>query len=145
VVESRSNGLAECVIRIRENEPPLPHLQRAFAALYRLYGPRSVFEVSVTGIFVLQGFDNLLSVWYGHDYGSSRPLAQPFVVRRLSDVGLMNTTYTVHDFEETFFRNRSTSRVRVHSVVALLFIVRHHLDNFQRDRTTEGGKWTKLY
>jgi hypothetical protein len=138
-------GVAEAVIRIRETESPLPHLHRAFTALYQLYGQGSVFEVSTTGIFVLQGQNGLLSVWYGHDYGVHRPLAAPFIINQASDVERLNTTYSVHDFEEAFFRNRGHSRVRIHSVISLCFIARLTLTNFDRDRRTQGGVWTKLY
>jgi hypothetical protein len=152
VVESRSTGISEAVIRVNVNEEDVgSHLRRAFVTLFDLYEDSSpgVFELSATANVVLEGLDGLLSVYYGMDFaggGGGRAAPTPVVIQRLSDVGLINTDYGVEDFERIFFANHSTSSVRVHSIISLTFIVRRVLGNYETDRAMPAGSgWKRIY
>jgi hypothetical protein len=143
-------GISEAVLRVNINEEDVgSHLRRAFVTLFDLYQDSSpaVFELSATANVVLEGLDDgRLSVYYGMDFGRGRAAPPPTIIRRLSDVGLVNTDYGVEDFERVFFGNHATSSVRVHSIICRTYIVRRVLGDFEADRTQPAGSgWKLLY
>jgi hypothetical protein len=140
---NRNIGLAECTLRVRENDGRVrQHLMSTFSKLYGIYGPLSRFEVSYTANACLKGnLDDKWSIWYGLDY--SNPLdrgsasinllhaaedreAEGFVgydvVRDLGDVENLRVDFDADQFARLFYENHENSDVTVHSLVSIVFI-----------------------
>jgi hypothetical protein len=167
-------GLAEATLRIRHisREGGIEEeLQKAFVKLFDFYGTgrfdvsekmvylgrwkkntRTRPQVTVTGNAILEGRGErpTYSIFYGQDYTSdgrrSVVMSHVHQVFDLSDVRLLPTDFTVDDFEGAFNRIFAEgSNVSVHSLVSVVFLIRRTLNNFARDKRTEGRSHVMLY
>jgi hypothetical protein len=114
-------------------------LRTAAVSLFDTFGP-GYFDLSCTCNVLLRGdIDGRFSLFYGQSYSKfSYLLGEPQVIRNPGDVASIRTDFDISDFEEVFFSNFSNSLVTVDSIVSTIFIFSRYLDNFERDRATEG-------
>jgi hypothetical protein len=136
-------------LRVRETESPEAfsnHLRQAFIRLYDIFGA-GYFEVSVTANVVLEGTRNgQFAVFYGQDFGDGDySFAPDTVVRNLGQVGNLPINFTAQDFGRVFAANHEATDVSVHSIISIVYLIRRHLDNYERDRTGLGQTLQRLY
>jgi hypothetical protein len=137
----RNQGLAECTLRVREDDGRVrAHLLRTFGQLFGIYGAQSRFEVCYSANAVLRGqLDNKWSLWYGLDYSNPQDPGrasinflhadreeQDFVgyhvVNSIGDVENLRVDFDADQFAQLFYENHENSAVMVHSLVSIVFI-----------------------
>ena len=135
-------------LRVRETDDPDydEALQYAFTNLFQMCG-EGFFDVSVTCNAILQStIDQKFSIWYGQDFGGREyNMGPPTVVRNLGDVANIDTNVSVDDFAEVFHAIHSDTEVSVVGIVNVIFLITRYMENFEREKTTQGGRLVKLY
>jgi hypothetical protein len=133
-MHDRNEGLAEAVLRISaDHHDPAGELFEALQELYQSYGD-GIFSVSVTANAILTK-DGRYSIWNGQDFslgsdGALYTMSNAVDVRDPGDASAVRTDYEVQDFRRIFFRVRENTRVTVHSLVNLIFIMRRYMTDF---------------
>ena len=150
----RRLGLSEAVLRIPENHPNIfSVLNKSFAKLFGLYaGDRKPpsFDVTITANLVLYSRSlQSYSFYFGQDFSSSDGksslvLSSVYQVDALSDIAGIPAAVSSQEFGEAFDRIFADTDVTVHSIAALVYIIRKLLPDFQRDSVV-GNKLTKLF
>jgi hypothetical protein len=94
-----------------------------------------------------EGGGDSYSIYYGHDYvydgERSMQLGILHSVWNMSDVGSLPTSFELADFDRTFTKIFVDTRVTVHSLASLVYIIRKPMDVFSS--STEGRSHVILY
>ena len=134
---------------------------RAFSRLAELY-PSETFFVNVTSNVILKEIGReSYSVFYGQGFGkfarelffgkggeeklAVESLYQEHRVTDISDAANLPITFSVEDFATVYKRTFSSSSVNVLSLINLIYIFSLGLENYERDKRTQGQKWIKLF
>jgi hypothetical protein len=137
-------------VRIRAGDPDgRSHLLRAFSSLFRLYGRRAHFYVTVSCNAVLSNLaGNSFSMWFGHDFTEQR-LHDLYVggvqhVNSLSDAAKLSTDYTVEDFQRSFSMMFENSEARVIALACVVYKITRVIKDYERDKTV-GQRFMRLF
>ena len=112
----------------------------AFAYLFEKYGENN-WEVSTTCNVILQGnAEESYSVYYGQSFGTmadwQRNVRRFAHVDNMGDIGNVELSHSLEDFNEIFFATHDDSNVSVHSIINIIIIITRELDNFDTDALT---------
>jgi len=151
----RSKGLLEVTLRVRETESEeafAEHLRQAFVTMYDVFGA-GYFEVSITANVILQGTKLVglvrqprYYVFYGQDFGEGDyNFSTDQLVRNLGEVRLLPTRFSAENFSRVFKANHESTDVSVHSIISIVFLLRRDLDNYERDKVSQGRCLLTLY
>jgi hypothetical protein len=133
------------------------YLAEAFAVLLDLYG-NSRFEVVTTANAVLEGPSadsargakrSNYSMYYGQDFSADGERRNAFsslsYVWSMGDIANLQTDYALVDFEQVFNKTFASTKVRVHSLSNLIYVIRKPLVNYERDKKTHGRQQQLLF
>ena len=157
---NRRRGFCEATLRIRENTENITEiLTKAFAKLFDIYNDvPGEFATAVTANVILKkGQDQpTYSVFYGH-YGQTHLSRAGLLGEKkryvfdevesvfdLGDVENINTSFSVSDFRQVFQLNHSDTSVTVDSIISIVYVIHRFLDDFERDKQTDGQVVEKL-
>jgi hypothetical protein len=81
-----------------------------------------------------------------NDSRSDQPDYQGFdEVRNLGDVEYLPIVFSAAEFERLFLLNHDQSGISVHSIVNYIYIIRHYMGDFGRQRTRANQNIQKLF
>lgn len=150
----RSLGLAEAVLRLAHDHPnPRGVLVKAFAKLFGLYSVdknQPSFDVVLTANLVLvHEKTGQFCFYFGQDHGKnegaeSLALNTIYRVDSISDVNNIPNAVTIDEFSDAFDKIFSDTSTRVHSIAAVVYIIRRILPDFQK-HSVVGSKLTRLF
>ena len=134
-------------------------LLRAAELLFQRY-PNSTIYCQITANCVLVS-DHEFSLFYGQKFspkakqinlgakfnaeGTEVDSGDTFILTSPGDAASLPTTFPADHFEDVFRLNFGSTRVRIHSVVSLIFKFSKTLDEFIIDRRTQGQRWISLF
>jgi hypothetical protein len=140
----------EAVLRLPINHPNCTEeLFEAFEVLYEIYGP-GFFDSCVTANAILRGDENgRFSVFYGQDFSQDEvgvlySMSEVRIIEDLSDVADLQTEFDIQDFKNIFFANRQNTKVSVHELINLIYIIRRKMHNYEEEKTI-GPNYQTLY
>jgi hypothetical protein len=156
-ISNRTGGLAEASLRLKFGLPEQTvrkYLTEAFAVLLDLYG-NSRFEVVTTANAVLEGPSaeggkkTSYSMYYGQDFSADGERRNAFsslsYVWSMGDIANLQTDYALVDFEQVFNKTFASTKVKVHSLCNLIYVIRKPLANYERDKKTHGRQQRLLF
>jgi hypothetical protein len=140
----------EAVLRVPIDHPNYTEaLFEAFGKLHEIYG-NGKFEVCVTANAILRGDENgRYSIFYGQDFSQDEVgvlynMTAPVRVRDLSEVPEIRTDFEIQDFKNIFFANRANTKVSVHALVNIIYIIRKKMTDYDEEATI-GPNYQTLY
>lgn len=150
---NRETGLSEATLRVRyglTEEEIKEELVKSFVELFRLYGNDVGFEVTVTANAILKSrTGDSYSIFFGHDYAQdgarSANISRASYVSTFADLDDVESDFNQDDFERSFSGVFGNSAVGVDSLINVVFIIRTDLENYERDKKTEGKKFVTLF
>jgi hypothetical protein len=127
-------------------------LIKAFTKLFSLYGvdrQQPSFDVSLSANLVLYNEEQRsYSFFFGQDWSNdgreTLSLTTIYRVDALSDVANIPSSVALQEFADCFERIFGDTQTVVHSVAAVVYIIRLILPDFRRDSVV-GNKLTKLF
>ena len=123
-------------------------LIRAFSQLFEVYGDRG-WKVATFANAVLQGNEDspTYSLYFGQSYGDladrQKHVRRIARVNNLGEVGNVELEYTVEDFTEIFFTGHKDTKVSVHSLANLVFVITRSMTNLELESLS--NKQKKFY
>jgi hypothetical protein len=107
--------------------------------------------VTLTGNCILEGTGKFpsYSIYYGSDYsggaGRSMSIGKIYEVSNATDVSNLPTSFPLETYRDIFHKTFRNTKVRVHSILNLVYLIRLALPNFASDKKTVGRSHIKLY
>ena len=150
-----ARGLSEAQVRLPASFGPeqvRDALKKAFVKLFNLYS-NVTFEVTVSANVLVQGTESdgspSYSVFAGTDHGAwgeeSRFSSPVYIVRSLSDIRKIQTSFSLNDFEALFRRAFTQSNVTLFQQINLVYMIRRVLKDYSRDKATKGKTHQRLF